>query len=400
MKNKSTLIAGLLLYLLSAGVSFATFSFLNQSPVVPSNLAIDPETGLAIDPSAPRTEECPLNGKMYTVVEREAWEKRRPLAIMVENSPEARPHSGIIKADIVYEAVSEGGVTRFMPIYYCEAQAQNVVVAPVRSVRTYFIDWASEYGETPLFGHVGGANCSAEKLPSGAFGPCKTDKRAQAIEQLVQYGWRYVTGNDLDQFSVGAPTYLRKPERLGHTVATEHSVVASTEGLWQEGEDRGWTNLDPEGQEWSKAFSPWSFKDEAGADTRGTITSIAHDFWDGYKQFDVRWEYDRESNTYKRFTGGEPHLDLETGNQLYTKNVVVQLTREITGVDELKHNLYETLGDGEALIFQDGQVTEGYWSKDSRTERTIFTDKKGNEVEFTRGPIWISIVANGTNVAY
>jgi hypothetical protein len=402
-EKTKTIIAVIILYIISTGVAYATFSFLGSGPGVSNpNIAIDPLTGLPIDPSAPKTEACPLNGQLYTKIEREAWEKRRPLAVMVENSPESRPHSGIIKADIVYEAVAEGGVTRFMPVYYCAAQAKDVTIAPVRSVRTYFIDWASEYGLTPLFGHVGGANCSAEKLPNGNFGPCKTDPRAQAIEQLANYGWRYSNGNDLDQFAVGAPTYIRKPERLGagKTVATEHSVVASSELLWAEGADRGWTNLDPDGEEWIENFQPWEFKDDAGSTARGQINQISYDFWEGYKLFDARWQYEPAANTYSRFTGGEAHTDLESGDQLFAKNVVVILTKETTSVDELKHNLYKTIGEGEALIFMDGNAIEGFWQKDSRTDRTIFTDKKGEEIKFNRGLIWISVVDTSTKVAH
>lgn len=397
------ILVALIVYLVSAGVTYATASFLSTSPETsPSSaVVIDPETGLAIDPGAPKTEACPLNGELFTEVERQSWEKRRPLAVMVENSPDARPHSGLIKADIIYEAVSEGGVTRFMPVFYCAAQAKDVKIAPVRSVRTYFIDWASEFN-LPLFGHVGGANCSADKLPNGNFGPCKTDKRAQAIEQLSDYGWRYAKGNDLDQFSVGAPTYIRNPNRLGagKTVATEHSVVGSSEGLWQVGADRGWTNLDPEGNEWSKVFEPWEFKDDAETAERGQVTTISHDFWSGYKQFDAMWKYDPATNTYLRFTGGEPHVDLETQQQLAAKNVVIILTKETTSVDELKHNLYQTIGDGQALIFQDGQVIDGFWEKKDRESRTQFTTKKGDPVEFNRGLIWISVVDDSTQVAY
>jgi hypothetical protein len=253
-KQKSILL-GVVLYLLSAGVSYGAFNFLRSSPTKSAQV-LDESGGLLIDPGAPKDQECPINGQMFTKVEKEAWEKRRPLIVMVENSVEARPHSGMVKADAVYEAVAEGGVTRFMPVFYCAAQAKDVKVAPVRSVRTYFIDWASEYGETPLFGHVGGANCSADKIGTG-YGPCKTDKKAQAIEQLVAYEWRYSKGNDLDQFSVGAPTYIRNETRLGHRVATEHSVVGSTELLWEEGVDRGWTNEDPEGEEWTDNFDKW-----------------------------------------------------------------------------------------------------------------------------------------------
>lgn len=399
-EKKRTIIAAVILYFFSSGISYATFNFLNSGPDIPGRVEIDPETGLPIDPDAPRTETCPLNGRLFTEIEREAWEDRRPLAVMVENSPDARPHSGIIKADVVYEAVAEGGVTRFMPVYYCAAQAKDVKIAPVRSVRTYFIDWASEYGETPLFGHVGGANCSADKLPNGNFGPCKTDPRAQAIEQLSRYGWRYSQGNDLDQFAIGAPTYIRNPDRLGRTVATEHSVVASTEGLWNEGEERGWTNIDPEGEEWTENFEPWMFKEDASEGDRGTVAAISYDFWTGHKQFDARWEYDRQTNRYLRLTGGEPHLDLETNEQLYAKNVVVQLTQETVSIDELKHNLYQTVGDGEALIFLDGQVIEGFWEKADRTSRTVFTTKRGEQIEFNPGIIWISVVSDDTQVSY
>lgn len=401
-EKRKTIITAVVLYLVATLTSYATFAFVNSGPGQPTQVAVerDPETGLVIDPGAPKTAECPLNGAYFTDVERAAWEQRRPLAVMVENSPDARPHSGLIKGDVIYEAVAEGGVTRFMSLFYCAAQAKDVIVAPVRSVRTYYIDWASEYGLTPLIAHVGGANCSAEKLPGGGYGPCKTDPRAQAIEQLVDYGWRYAKGNDLDQFAIGAPTYIRKPERLGRTVATEHSVVASTEGLWGVGQERGWTNLSPEGEEWSESFKPWQFKDDAESSARGPVNSIAYDFWEGYKQFDARWQYDATSNSYLRFTGGEPHTDLETKEQLAAKNVVVLFTKETTSVDELKHNLYQTIGEGEALVFQDGQVIEGFWEKDSRTGRTIFTNKKGEEISFVRGQIWISVVDNSTNVAY
>jgi hypothetical protein len=158
--------------------------------------------------------------------------------------------------------------------------------------------------------------------------------------------------------------------------------------------------LDPDGNEWTGAFESWAFKEEVAEGERGAITTFAHDFWDGYKQFDARWEYDRQTNAYKRFTGGEAHLDFETQQQITAKNVVVLFTKEILDVDDLKHNLYQTIGEGEMLLFQDGQVTEGYWSKDSRTGRTVFTTKKGEKVAFNPGQIWISVVATDTNVAY
>lgn len=400
--KKTKIIAAVILYVLSTGASYATFSYLSK-PATSNSTDESPESAfsslLEIEPGAPKDQVCPMNGMMYTTVEKEAWEKRRPLIVMVENSVEARPHSGIIRADIVYEAVAEGGVTRLMPVFYCDAQRDDIAVGPVRSVRTYFIDWASEYGETPLFGHVGGANCSAD--PGG---PCKTDTRAQAIEQLVKYQWRYSLGNDLDQFAVGAPTYQRRENRLfdiiGKNVATEHSVIGSTEGLWEEGEERGWTNLDPDGIEWSDNFSPWKFQDESVESDRGDVGKISFYFWEGYDDFKVDWTYDKASNLYKRNTGDKPHMDLETNTQFSGKNIVILFTKEIGPVDQLKHMLYETTGSGKALVFQNGKVIEANWKKPTRTARTKFTDKTGTEIEFVRGQIWVHVLGLGSEVVY
>ena len=109
-----SLLGGLVLYLLATGISFAAFRYLG-GPVVPgllSPVSLE-EARQRVDLSAPKTEACPLNGKMYTKGEKEIWEERRPLAIMIENHAEARPQSGLSRADIVYEAVAEGGITRF-----------------------------------------------------------------------------------------------------------------------------------------------------------------------------------------------------------------------------------------------------------------------------------------------
>jgi len=103
----TTAIIGLALYLISTGVSFAAFSLVgNKKTISPGG--ISDVTGspnqehFIIDPSIPRTEACPLNGKLYTKQERETWEKRRPLAVMIENHAESRPQGGLSLADVVY----------------------------------------------------------------------------------------------------------------------------------------------------------------------------------------------------------------------------------------------------------------------------------------------------------
>jgi len=389
IKNKKiifTIVGGVVLYLLSAVASYAGFRYLSQPAEI--NAPISPvgeaRSGFRVDLSAPKTEKCPLNGGMFTKDERRIWEQRRPLAVMIENHLDSRPQSGLSSADVVYEVVAEGGITRFLAVFYCGAAAQEVTIGPVRSARTYFLDFASEYGDFPLYAHVGGAN-----LP----GP------ADALGQIADYGW-LEKRNDLNQFAVGFPVYWRDYERIGHPVATEHTMYSTTDKLWEVAHKRGLDAQDSEGNRWDENFVSWKFKEEAPLNERGEISEIKFDFWQGYKDYAVTWEYDRQANIYRRFNGGQPHKDLNNDQQLTAKVIVIQFMDEKGPIDELKHMLYKTIGKGEALIFQDGQVIEGGWEKLSRQARTKFTDSKGEEIELNGGQIWIEILPTGREVSY
>jgi len=391
-----TALFSLLAFFLSTGASYALTTYLyapsNGGPITP---VATPGIGggLNIDPSAPRTEACPLNGAMYTVAERQVWESRRPLFVMIENSVDARPQSGLGSADVVYEAVAEGGITRFGALMFCGVAAQDTLVGPVRSARTHFVELASEYNY-PLYAHVGGSNCSS----ADGGKTCTSDKRVQALEQLTKYNW---TGeNDLNQFSIGFPTFWRDYERMGRTVATEHTMYSSTEKLWDYAKNsRDWTNLSPEGDAWADEFKLWSFKDDAPEGERGS-KSPSFGFWENYHDFDVAWTYDAGTNTYTRKNGAEPHRDRNDDQVFDAKTIVVQFVDEEGPVDEHKHMFYEIISSGEALIFQDGQVTEASWKKISREGRTTFTDSKGKAVSFNRGPIWIELVPKGNQIKY
>jgi len=396
---KSLLIA-LLAYLLSAGGSYALTTFLYGSESGgPTSPVATPTIGggLNIDPSAPRTSQCPLSGAMYTTAEQKVWEGRRPLFVMIENSVESRPQSGLNSADVIYEAIAEGGITRFGVVFYCGVAARDTIIGPVRSARTHFVNLASEYNY-PLYTHVGGANCS-----SGDGGKtCTTDKRVQALEQINSYGWGGSKGNDLNQFSIGFPTFWRDYERLGRTVATEHTMYSSTEKLWKYAANtRGWTNKTPDGKlDWKDKFVSWTFKDDVALADRGSVSKISFGFWESYHDMDVVWNYDSANNLYSRDNGGSPHTDLNDKSTLTAKVIVVQLTKETGPLDEHKHLLYDVTGTGKGYVFQDGTATEITWAKKDRESRTVFTDKKGKKVAFNRGKIMIEILPLDNTVTY
>lgn len=376
-----TLLA-VVVFVISAGGSYSLFSNASFSQGTSLTSALPgPASAVTEDPKEPRTEECPLNGALHTKRSKDNWLLRRPLAVMIENHEESRPQSGLSSADVVYEAVAEGGITRFMAVYYCNLG--DIQVGPVRSARTYFLDWASEYD--PLYAHVGGAN---------------TPGPADALGQIIKYGIK-----SLNQFGIGFPTYWRDYQRLGRAVATEHTMYSTTQKLWAVGDKKGWTAKDAKGVSWNNAFVPWKFKEDAPSKdaSLAQATKIDVDFWQGHTNYSVSWYYDGGCNCYKRDNGGVAHLDLNNNQQLSPKNIVVQFQRESRANDGYENNvhlIYKTTGEGSALIFMDGKVVEGKWMKVDRTKRSKFVDSKGKEIVFNKGQLWIQTVPEGSKVNY
>ena len=364
-------------YLVAAGASYFAFSnFVPSKKTV--NIPSQTPGGagqLVFDEAKPKTEACPLNGVLYSREQKDWWGKHRPLGIMIENHENARPQSGISFADAVYEIVAEGGITRFLSVYYCQDAGY---VGPVRSARTYFLDFISEYGNFPLYAHVGGANQP---------GP------ADALSQIDDYGWGGY--NDMNQFSIGFPTFWGDYNRLGHATSTEHTMYSTTQKLWDFAKTRKLTNVDKEGEAWDKNFVSYSFKDDAPVSDRPAAQKLHFKFWNSLPDYFVDWAYDKVSNTYKRSNGSNLHIDLDTNKQLSAKNIVVLFMTERNAFDGYENNvhlLYGTRGTGRALVFRDGKKVEGTWQKSKRTARTLIFDSDGEPIKFDRGQIWFSIL--------
>lgn len=336
---------------------------------------------VVISPEEPKNQTCPLNGLPYTTTEKDLWEKHRPLTVMIENHKDSRPQSGLLNADIIYEAVAEGAITRLMGVYYCDIAALDLVVGPVRSARTYFMDWASEYSKFPIYVHVGGAN---------------TPNKANALGQIKDYGW--AGANDLNQFGLSVKECWRDYNRLGRPAATEHTMYCSTNQLYQVAIRRKFTATDPKGDLWTKTYIPWKFG--SIPDGGKPAQTVNFDFWTDYSDYQIKWTFDGSTKTYKRENGGTTHIDNNTKKQLEAGTVIVQFVTETGPIDEEKHLLYGTIGSGNALIFSQGLAFPATWSKKDRLYRTIYKDAKGKEFQFVPGKIWIEILAKNDKVDY
>lgn len=368
-------------YIFAKGI---TPAFLPQTKYKPPSVNnIERKTNETGSLSEANTEECPINGKLFGKSDRQGWEKRRPLGVMVENSTEARPQSGLSSADVVYESVAEGGITRFLAVFYCQDASY---IGPVRSARIYFINLLQDYGEYPLYAHVGGAN---------------TDGPADALGEIENLGWGLY--NDLSQFGVPFPYYWRDYERLPGRV-TEHTVYTASSKLWEFAKNkRNLTDVDKKGKAWNSKFERWKFKDETDRAKRGEISKVSFSFWNLFaSEYSVEWIYDKITNSFKRNNGASQHLDKNTGKQLEAKNVVIVFAQESPANDGYPggHILYKLTGSGDGLIFQDGRAIEMTWNKKTEEARMKFFDRTGKEILFVRGQIWIEILPVGNKVTY
>lgn len=376
---KKILLVSLTAYFAALAVVFVWF-YTVAKPATKS--LSNPTTPTQEIDTEPKTEACPLNGALYSKTQRQKWEQRRPLGIMVENSTDARPQSGLSNADVIFEAVAEGGITRFLSVFYCQSAT---TVGPVRSARVYFLDFIGGFGNSPLYAHVGGAN---------------TPGPANALGQIESMDWAGY--NDINQFSVGFPVFWRDYERLPG-VATEHTMYSNTDKLWKTGASRGLTNVDQEGLRWDDEFTPWVFKEDAPIGKRPAKASATYGFWEDYRQFNVTWKYDRQTNSYLRTNGTAKHIDKNTKKQLQAKNVVIAFMDESVaddGYDKGQHLLYGTKGSGDAAFLIDGAVVEGTWTKKDRFTQIRFFDENDEEIKFNPGLVWVSILPTGNKVVY
>ncbi len=121
--TKKYIIGGIIVFVVTALIAFFVFSKTVAKPAIQSQIPTPQKLAngtVQFDPNLPKTEPCPINGTLYSTQQRDWWQKHRPLGVMIENSSDARPQSGISYADIVYEAVAEGGITRTLDIFYCQ----------------------------------------------------------------------------------------------------------------------------------------------------------------------------------------------------------------------------------------------------------------------------------------
>lgn len=289
---------------------------------------------------------CPLDGQGL-----EEIPKVRPIAVMLGNNPSARPQYGMAEADLIYEFPAEGGITRFMAIYY---HNQTAKVGPVRSARPYFIDRALDWDG--VYVHVG-----------------------QSPQAQVYFKTNKVA--HIDEFSNGKFFWRDKNRKAPDNLFT------STELLRERMMELNYE------QAKELKFLEFALDSLAGkGEAAGTIEIHYPE-----KMNRAMFQYNSEEDVYQRFTGGKAHLDGETNKQLHAKNIIIQYvdTKVIDSEGRLE---VEMFGQGKIQLFSGGRVIEGKWEKKELRQPTYFYDLEGNLLTISPGQTWIQIVDKGTKV--
>lgn len=278
----------------------------------------------------------------------------RPVtAVMIENSPDARPQSGLDQAGVVFEAIAEGGITRFLALYQDTAPDY---LGPVRSVRPYYLQWL--HGFDAAVAHVGGS--------------------PQALADIKAWGVK-----DLDQFA-NSGSYTRISSRYApHNVYTSIANLNGIEAKKGYGASR---------------FTGFPRKPDTPSkqpDARTIDLAISSGLYNSH------FDYDPANNRYIRSQGGAPHMQLNRdGTQVQiTPRVVIALTMQKGVEPDDLHTAYTTIGSGAMYVFQDGIMQQGTWSKTAGASQFTFADAQNKPLKLNAGQTWITVLDSPAKVS-
>jgi len=316
-----------------------TFLILSQKPTVASPA---PVVKVAEKPKPKPKYYSTLTGNLVAT---EAISKQAVTGIMIENSPDARPQSGLKDSGVVFEAIAEGGITRFLVLYQAE---KPQLIGPVRSLRLYDVDWLAAFDAS--IAHIGGSAAALVEIRNGTY-------------------------RDIDQF-FNPGSYWRSTDRYA-----PHNVYTSFELLDALNVANGYT---------TSTFTGFTrVNGKASKTPNATTVNITIS---GFL-YDSTYLYDSVTNTYARSQAGEPHLDRESG-QIAPSVVIAMRVDETSVYEDGWREAITTIGSGPAVIFQNGVATNATWTKASKLGQVTFADVTGKDIPLVRGQTWIIAVPN------
>jgi hypothetical protein len=332
-----------------------------------------------VSPPQPEQEEIPPLNPL-TGEEVSSWDliTRRPLAVKVENDPRSRPQSGIVDADLVFEELVEGGITRFICVYLSK---DPQVIGPSRSARPSDVDIC--FYLNPLLACSGG------------------EKRV--VSMIRASGIMYI---EEDKVHFYRDRSRRSPHNLYTSSALLRQYLVEVGDSYNALPPRGFTFIDDSEDKGESQSEADGYDAESDSIGETTVWSPATSIDIPYKMrvCAASYQYDPASDTYLHSINGVAHNDLTTGKRVAPRNVIVQVVRltgsgirDVTGAET---PVSQVVGSGRCLIFTGGRVCHATWNKDSRSSPTQLLNPNGDPVPLRPGQTWIHLVSEDIEAIY
>lgn len=268
--------------------------------------------------------------------------------VMIDNFSKARPQIGLDKADIVYEMMAEGGITRYMAIFYSKGADK---IGPVRSARYYFVELAKGY-DAPL-AHAGGSQ--------------------EALSLVYQLKLK-----DLDEiYNAGSYFWRDKSRKMPHNLYT------STDELIRGAKAKGYELIPLEALPLSEDFR--GEKLEQGDE-------ITLDYSTNQYKNVVSWQYNGQE--YERYVNGKKYETADNITITADNLLIITAKTKTKVVDGVPLSEIDIIGAGEVRYYNGEVLSTGTWEKTSASSNIVFYNEQGEKACFKPGQTWIQVVSD------
>ena len=367
MKRILALILALTMMLTMAACGGDTPPETTETPITTAEPITEPTTEPPTEPptTVPETEppvlyRNPLNGEPIE----EPW-TARPVAVTINNIRQAMPQCGVENADIVYEILAEGGITRCLAVFDDISGIDHI--GAIRSARTYFVDLA--LGLDALYVHHGYSTYAEDMLKS------------YSVNDLCPVRNR------------GSAAYYRDKSRLNSGYALEHTSFADGDDLITEMVKRDYALSREE-----EISYGWTFVEDATPENGERAEMIVVNFRKGGKKTTLT--YNGNTGLYEAAQYGSDYIDGNTGNTMAFKNIIVIKAKSWTDSEGYRQFVEMTDTEGEGFYACNGKIVPIQWSRGGYKEPFVYTLADGTPLELNVGSSYIAIIPTKSPVDY
>ncbi|QRG68258.1 DUF3048 domain-containing protein [Brevibacillus choshinensis] len=313
-----------------------------------------PEPPAPIVQTPPPTEPAPLpyTAPLTGLGSQERLDSKRPIMVMINNAPPARPQSGISKADMIYEVLAEGEMTRFLSIFQSQ---EPDVIGPVRSIRPYFIQIG--IGFDAVLVHAGGSQ--------------------EALTALARSDYSH-----LDEIPNGRYFWRENFRKAPHNLYTKPDLIKQA--------------MQDKNMRMTSEVPHFTFLPADAVITEGEpATKVDLTFHSLNK---AGFVYDEKVKKYMRFTAGKPHVDLSDNKQLSATNLLVIAAKHRV-LDSEGRRQVDVVGPGDGYLFQQGKARKIKWKRSGGVIRAYSDTALTEELPLLPGNTWIEILPTSPGLA-